>query len=489
MLMFFPWRSGPAQTPHRIGTSNEETLDAAASSRSLIGIQYEQWFDGPDSWKTTEAIPLLGRYTTDETTVSIHYDEFHRLGIDWLLIDWSNMLWSKPAWEQHAGGTKSLEDKTAVLFQTALHLRQQGKYAPKLVFMLGLQNGAPVPHGVERLNGMLAWLKTNYLDRPEYKDLWLYEGGKPLLTILYWPPDPCAQLPKDLAQTRIISNAWTVRWMATQLQDNHAERCGMWSWMDGVIPQIVTRRDGKAEEIVVSPSSFQLPGRGWTAPSAIARDHGAPYLESWKAAFKSRPKFIQIHQWNEFTGQENGRGLPPNYWGGALTGTPAQSQLSNVYADEYSVQLSDDIEPTNLHMCAYRGCGGWGYYYFNLSRAIISLYRGDTPDITVLALSGSTASLSTSTRSIGLHWVFLGRTPSSYSLSVDGHVIRSSLQGSSYTLDVTHMQPGQHKVKLTASGVYTYFSLGPEQATVRSKKALPVDSEITIELGSHSGRP
>jgi hypothetical protein len=31
--------------------------------------------------------------------------------------------------------------------------------------------------------------------------------------------------------------------------------------MDGVIPQILTRRDGKAEEIVVTPS-FQLPGRG-----------------------------------------------------------------------------------------------------------------------------------------------------------------------------------------------------------------------------------
>ena len=75
--------------------------------------------------------------------------------------------------------------------------------------MLGLQNGTPVAHGVQRLNGMLAWLKTNYLDRPEYKDLWLYDSGKPLLTILYWPPHPCAQLRKDLAHTGIVSNAWT----------------------------------------------------------------------------------------------------------------------------------------------------------------------------------------------------------------------------------------------------------------------------------------
>jgi hypothetical protein len=257
--------------------------------RSLIGIQYEQWFYGPQSWKTAEAVPLFGKYTTDEPTVARHYAEFQQLGIDWLLIDWSNMLWMKPAWEQHAGETRQLEDKTAVLFQTALHLRQQGKYAPKLVFMVGLQNGPPVPNGVERFNGILSWLKTNYLDRPEYKDLWLYEEGKPLLTVLYWPPDPCAGLKSTLATGKLHTEDWTIRWMATQLQDNHAEQCGMWSWMDGVIPQILTRRNGAPEEIVVTPSSFRFPGKGWTDPSSTARDHGVPYLESWKAAFAFRP--------------------------------------------------------------------------------------------------------------------------------------------------------------------------------------------------------
>jgi hypothetical protein len=104
------------------------------------------------------------------------------------------MLWMKPDWEQHAGDVGKLEARTAVLFETAAHLRRQGKYAPKLVFMIGLQNGPPVPHSLERLNGMIAWLKTNYLDRPEYKDLFLIVDGKPLLTILYWPPHPCAEL-------------------------------------------------------------------------------------------------------------------------------------------------------------------------------------------------------------------------------------------------------------------------------------------------------
>ena len=93
------------------------------------------------------------------------------------------------------------------------------------------------------------------------------------------------------------------------------------------------------------------------SPRAVGKRHGASYLESWKVAFESRPKFIQIHQWNE-------------------------------YAEQYNLEFSDEMEPTALDKCGYRGCGGWGYYYMNLTKALISLYRKETPDITVLALSG-----------------------------------------------------------------------------------------------------
>jgi hypothetical protein len=100
-----------------LGGTLEAGHNAADSGRvgSLIGIQYEQWFMGPQSWKTAEAVPLLGRYTTDESTVAQHYAEFEHLGFDWLLIDWSNMLWAKPDWELHSGDTGLLEEKTAVL--------------------------------------------------------------------------------------------------------------------------------------------------------------------------------------------------------------------------------------------------------------------------------------------------------------------------------------------------------------------------------------
>jgi hypothetical protein len=160
--------------------------------------------------------------------------------------------------------------------------------------------------------------------------------------------------------------------------------------------------------------------------------------------------------------------------------------LSNVYGDEYNVQLSDDIEPTELHACAYRGCGGWGYYYYNLTREIISLYRGNTPDITVLALSGPTAPLDPSVRTVDLHWAYVGKAPSSYSISVDGMPIASALTGSSYTLQLPPMKTGMHRVQLTAAGVQTRFSLDESRMTEQSTQPLPVTSEVAIEYAAHA---
>ncbi len=78
-------------------------LDADNVKGSLIGIQYENFFtEGASSWQTAEAVPILGKYSSyDASILKKHFDWFHQLGINWLLIDWSNMLWSTPAWEKH----------------------------------------------------------------------------------------------------------------------------------------------------------------------------------------------------------------------------------------------------------------------------------------------------------------------------------------------------------------------------------------------------
>ena len=93
-----------------------------------------------------------------------HEEWFEDLGINWLLLDWSNMLWTRPDWEKHEGATRELEETTALLFKTYSQLEREGRHPPKLVIMLGLQNGPRVPNDVQRINGIIAWTKANFLD-------------------------------------------------------------------------------------------------------------------------------------------------------------------------------------------------------------------------------------------------------------------------------------------------------------------------------------
>jgi hypothetical protein len=338
-------------------------------------------------------------------------------------------------------------------------LEKEGKHPPKLVIMLGLQNGKLIPNGVQRMNNIITWTKANFLDNPEYKNLWLYYHGKPLLTILYHVRLACPEI--KTRTSGIVAPDWTVRWMGSQLQDTHVEDCGFWSWMDGTIRQVATRNEGRVEETVVTPSSFPMPG-GWLHPRAVGRDHGSPYLESWEVAFETHPKFIQIHQWNEFVGQAEGQGFGPAH---------------DIYGDEYNLEFSDDIEPTKMDQCAYRGCGGWGYYYMNLTKAILSLYWQATPDITVLTLSAPFQPVVRG-RNLPLNWRTLGKTPKSYTLELDAHVIADKLLGHSYTLSLSAIPPGKHHITLTARGVHTYFDLSPSKLTTRSRQPLPVTSEV-----------
>ncbi len=481
--------SGPAtQTAVRPEANGQ--LEASKAPGTLIGLQYEPYFTKSNvGWDiqpgmgipglnkgTQEAIPILGKYSSyDVNLITKHEEWFEYLGIDWLLIDWTNFLWMKPAWEQHQGPTHEIEETTELLFKTYSQLEKEGKHPPKLVIMLGFQNGPLVPNALQRFNGIVAWTKKELLDNPEYKNDWLYYQGKPLLTALYTASLPCDELAKNTKG--VIAPEWTVRWMGSQLQNSRVDKCGYWSWMDGTIRQVVTYSGHVPEETVVTPACFPFPftpdvvGKGgWLDPMATGRDHGAPYLESWDVAFEARPKFIQIHQWNEFAGQAKGTGGGPQH---------------NIYGDEYNAELSDDIEPTELNGCGYRGCGGWGYYYMNLTKALISLYRNETPDITVMALSAPFQPATVRDEKLSLTWKTLGKQPSSYTLELDGKTAADKIAGQSYTLDLSTTPSGKHHVKLVANGVHTYFDLDPEKLTEKSGTPLPVTS--TIELNYAPG--
>jgi len=475
--------------------------EAAKSPGTLIGLQYESFFTKHNvNWDssqasgsvglyngTEEAIPILGKYSSyDVNIIRKHEEWLEYLGIDWLLIDWTNFLIAKPAWETQQGPTRESEETTDLLFKTYLQLQKEGKHPPKFVFMMPpYESASSVPVGIQRLNHLIQWATQHYLDNPEYKDLWLRLDGKPLLNIAAWsssisaPGSSCKELAKITSQ--VVAPGWTVRWMGTQLQDSHVNQCGYWSWMDGTIRQAVTFRNGAPEETVVTPSCFPFAftdallatRKGWLDPKAVGRDHGAPYIESWKVAFENRPRVIQIHQWNEFSGQTQGMG---------------PGIKKDIYGDEYNLEFSDDLEPTQLDKCGYRDCGGWGYYYLNLTKALISLYRKETSDITVLALSGPALPTAVKDNRLHLSWNYLGQRPASYTLKVDGQTVAENLQGKDFTLDLSKLSAGKHTVQLVANGVHTYFDLSPARLTIKSNNPLPVESAIEFKYSPEAGR-
>jgi hypothetical protein len=119
---------------------------------------------------------------------------------------------------------------------------------------------------------------------------------------------------------------------------------------------------------------------------------------------------------------------------------------------------------------------------------LISLYRQEPPDITVLALSGPALEFSAPAhpavvkeKHLALTWTYVGHAPTSYTLKLDGKVVAENLTGEKYDLDLSKISAGKHTIQLTANGVHTYFDLDPTRLTVQSKSPLPVTSEIEIK--------
>ena len=140
--------------------------------------------------------------------------------------------------------------------------------------------------------------------------------------------------------------------------------------MDGSLKPTVTYKGDVAECTTVNPACFAE--NGWKAPEAWGRRDGWTYLESFKTALEHRPRMVMLHQFNEFTGQGS-HGYGPD---------------KDIFVDSYSVEYSDDYEPVSLTAPGFRGDnGGWGFYYLNLTRALVDIYNGQADDVTVMAVA------------------------------------------------------------------------------------------------------
>lgn len=426
----------------------------------LVGMQWEPWFTPHNAdWTTAQAVPLLGFYRSyDRDVLRQHFLWLAESGVNFLVVDWTNHLWDKKHWDERDDNTNEIIHATTLALETLASLRDEGIPVPKMVLYLGLNNGPSTT--TQAINEEMDWIYHNYIRNPRFAGLFQEYLGKPLLLIhngggpawLQAHPGP-----------PIDDRHFTVRWQSSQHDLSHHNEAGYWSWMDGALAQPVTRFEGKPEAMTVSAAFFSADG--WRGKGAYGRRGGGTYVESFQGALKYRPRFLELHQFQEFAGQPEGQGYGPR---------------KDIYVDSYSAELSDDIEPTSLCAPAYRGDGGWGFLFLNLTRALVDLYRQKTPETTVVAIARPLRREVITSNTLTVEWAWVGKPPHSFTLTLNGKTVARNLQGRQAVVNVRDVPDGPVTLRLTAEGTKARYLLSYTEDSLPQKRLEPAYAEINF---------
>ena len=308
--------------------------------RHLIGMEYETWFGpGYAQWGHEEAVPILGHYSSlDPRVLRQQTLWFDQMGINFVELDWTNNL-TKPFPDAPA---RECIASNNVLFHLYAHMRQH----PKIVFLMGPEHNYWLNHTTAYtgpwFEKQLNYVYAHYINNPKYKNIYLHYLGKPLL-LLYLNGPRFAHPPV------VRDPRFTIRYVGAWLQYTREQRYGVWSWYDQKATP--TFYHGKAEALTVASGypAISSPGKGlnnWLSPDAGGKNYGETYRTQWRVADQYRPHFLFLCQWNEFE--------PP---------------------DQYSVNLSNDMEPTLMSELGSHRPSGWGFFYNNLTRREIRRYH------------------------------------------------------------------------------------------------------------------
>ncbi len=462
-------------------------MPVAPKDGHLFCVQWESWFiPGPGSWSSAEAVPVVGFYDSyNEDVIRQHVLWFMDLGVNFIMPDWSNHIWSKKHWNEIDGGSRAIVHATTVFLEVLAKMRDEGIDVPKVAIMPGISNGPPAT--MIALNEQMDWIYQNYVLNPRFKDLFQSFDGKPLMIILdtgalgskagtaasaFRVPffeQTLALKEKELddfrkAQGPIDDSHFTIRFMSSQNQVTRHHELGYWSWMDGQLEPLVTFFNGKPEAITVTPAFFEP--LGWTAPNSMGRRGGTTYIESFKYALQSKPRVIFLHQFNEFAGQSEGHGLGKNH---------------DIYLDEHSIELSDDFEPVSLTAPGSRDkTGGWGFYYLNMTRALIDIFRNKDRNSTLM----SALITEVSDKSIKLKWSVAGKMPKSYTVSIGTKVFYNKITGMACEIPLQELSKGMQTITITANEVQTFYPLSKTEFDDMTEKPLPVSVNLNFTLES-----
>ncbi len=439
-------------TYYFISSANVKKAKIGNPSNTLIGMEYETWF-GPtvNNWAGREATPILGLYnSTNATVIRQEADWLIWAGVNFIIIDWSNNWGAN--WQN--GVAWYIINATSDLFTVYHEMALEGHTVPKITILLPYapNTGATVSEVQYQAN----WIYKHYIENASYNSLWLYYLGKPLILMYTNGPNPSA--PHFWEDPN-----FTVRYMAAFLEVGNPY--GDWSWIDDGIPPVVVYNHGYPEAVTVTVAWSYYPF------PVMGRNNGATYLEEWQTPLQAKPSFIIINQWNEFA-----------------------------KPDQTNVEYSNDIEPTRLGGKSANGTiGGWGYYYLVLTKALIDLYRGVTPNATIMAISNPLNGTSLSGDDLQVNWTYVGQRPNSFTILLNGKVVAEDVQGTpyliedsspnhlinvkvlTYELELASLTPGHWcQLTLIANGAKSYFNLTAAYQSLvnETSQGLPCESTI-----------
>jgi hypothetical protein len=466
-----PWPSVPdrailiAGTPLPAGAAVSSPVTVTVDRRTLVrppvdpthlvAIQWEEWFTPHNCfWQTAQAVPVMGFYDSMLPEVARqHLIWFIESGVDCVIADWSNNIWNAREWKPGIG-TRELAATSHVMLDEMAKLRAEGYAVPKMTFLVGIDYARP--EGPQVADAQLGFIWHEYVSNPAYRGLWQEFDGKPLILAL----DCGASYVK---QKIVLDPRFTIRYQGAQQDHTRTNELGLWSWMDHQVSS-VTLKDGRPEGMTVCVGSFG-PG-GWLARDARGRRNGATFVEDWRHALTVRPAFLQVHQFQEFAGQPEGQPVCP----------PA------VYVDVYSPPLSDDLEPTSLTAPAYRGSGGWGYFYLNLLRALVDLYRQPEPQTTVVAISQPLRSEVVTGDRLAVRWVTAGAPATAFRLELNGKLATRITAGDRAELELAPVPDGAVMLRLVAEGTRTRYRLSWTEDSLPLARPEPVALDVPFIL-------
>ena len=414
----------------------------------LIGVQCYPWFTRYNAHinggRGAEGVPLLGSYASANPDVirqqMLWMDE---IGVNFLQLDWSNNLTSASHWADHVPGVSEMVASTTVLLDTLAQMRREGLPTPQVQLLLGM---AP-PFSMTALNEEMAWVHGSYVTNPKYAGLFVMYRGKPLVTVLSVLDD--AALAK---QGTADTTQFTLRWEWVSV----ADRPGWWSWSDQYLAPTTAYFQGAAEAITVD-AAFST-GKGWTDPASVGKRGGATWVQEFGTACATRPRFLVLHQFNE--------------WG-----------------EQYDTERSDEFEPAALASLGRGGTGvdggagpGWGFFYLNLARALVQVYHGGAPESTILTAANPLQNSRVSGPSVTVAWRAIGKPVANYGVLLDGVVRAPEVRGNSYTLSLSGVPRGRHVVTVRANGALTRFPLSlttDDEPTARPRPCAVSVSFIT----------